>query len=232
MLYITVRCTYLSTLRTSDFSFAAKKTTTCSHSHQCKLHDSKCSDQHFYTYWMLCGHIMLFYGVQYGHYEYSQTSDFQEALRKVIICPDRYLLTNFKTRCSDQYLHTYWRLWGHILLFYGAQYGHYGYSQTSDFQEALRKVIICPDRYLLTNFKTRCSDQYLHTYWRLWGHILLFYGAQYGHYGYSQTSDFQEALWKVIICPDRYPLTNINARCSVFATHLYFWKQSFGELPE
>jgi len=175
MLYITVPCTYLSTLRTSDFSFAAKKTTTCSHSHQCKLHDSKCSDLHFYTYW---------------------------------------------------------RLWGHILLFYGAQYGHYGYSQTSDFQEALRKVIICPDRYLLTNFKTRCSDQYLHTYWRLWGHILLFYGAQYGHYGYSQTSDFQEALWKVIICPDRYPLTNINARCSVFATHLYFWKQSFGELPE
>ena len=46
-------------------------------------------------------------------------------------------------------------------------------------------------------------------------------------YGYSQTSDFQEALWKVIICPDRYPLTNINARCSVFATHLYFWNQSF-----
>jgi len=39
-----------------------------------------------------------------------------------------------------------------------------------------------------------------------WGHIVLFYGAQYGDYGYSQTSDFQEALWKVIICPDRYPL--------------------------
>ena len=107
MLYVTIPCTYLSTLRTSDFSFTAKKTTTCSHSHQCKLHDSK---------------------------------------------------------CSDQYLHTYWRHWSH--------------------------------------------------YW------------------YSQTSDFQEALWKVIICPDRYPLTNINARCSVFATHLYFWKQSFGELPE
>jgi len=51
-------------------------------------------------------------------------------------------------------------------------------------------------------------------------------------YGYSQTSDFQEALWKVIMCPDRYPLTNVNGRCSVFATHLYFWKQSFGELPE
>ena len=55
-------------------------------------------------------------------------------------------------------------------------------------------------------------------------------GAQYGHYGYSQTSDFQEALWKVIICPDRYLLANINARCIAFATHLYFWKQSFGEL--
>ena len=119
MLYVAVPCTYLSTLRTSDFSFAAKKTTTCSHSHQCKLHDSKCSDQHF---------------------------------------------------------HTYWRL-------------------------------------------------------RARGHIMLFYGAQYGHYGYSQTSDFQEALWKVIICPDRYTLTNMNGRCSVFATHLYFWKQSFGELP-
>jgi len=110
MLYVSVPCTYLSTLRTSDFSFAAKKTTPCSHSHQCKLHNFKCSDLHFYTYWKLRGHILLFYGAQYGHYGYSQTSDFQEVLRKVIICPDRYLLTNFKTRCSDQYLHTYWTL--------------------------------------------------------------------------------------------------------------------------
>jgi len=26
-------------------------------------------------------------------------------------------------------------------------------------------------------------------------------------YGYSKTSDFQEALWKAIIYPDRYPPT-------------------------
>ena len=35
-------------------SFAAKKTTTYSHSHQCKLYDSKCSDQlHLHAYWRL-----------------------------------------------------------------------------------------------------------------------------------------------------------------------------------
>ena len=28
-----------------------------------------------------------------------------------------------------------------------------------------------------------------------WGHILLFYGAQYGHNGYSQTSDFHFERW-------------------------------------
>ena len=38
----------------------------------------------------------------------------------------------------------------------------------------------------------------------------------------------KQTLRKVIICPNRYLLT----RCSVFATHLYFWKQSFDELPE
>jgi len=81
-------------------SIAAKKTTTYSHSHQLQLHNSKYSDQYLHTYWRLWGHILLFYGAQYGHYWYSQTSDFQEALRKVIICPDRYLLTNTKTRCS------------------------------------------------------------------------------------------------------------------------------------
>ena len=42
-------------------------------------------------------------------------------------------------------------------------------------------------------------------------------------YGPHQTSDFQQALQKVIICPDRYPLTNIKTRCSFFAaTHMYF----------
>jgi len=52
------------TLRTSDFPFAEKKTTTYSHSHQ--LHNSKCSDQHLHTYWRLWGHILHFYGAQYA----------------------------------------------------------------------------------------------------------------------------------------------------------------------
>ena len=82
ILSVTISYKYLCTLRTSDFPFAAKKTTTYSLSHQCKLHNSKCSDQHLHTYWRLWGHILLFYGAQYG---YFQTSDFQQALRKVII---------------------------------------------------------------------------------------------------------------------------------------------------
>jgi len=47
-------------------------------------------------------------------------------------------------------------------------------------------------------------------------------------YGYSQTSDFQEALWKVIVCPDRYPLT---ARCSL-CNSLVLLETELGELPE
>ena len=94
ILSVTISYKYLCTLRTSDFPFAAKKTTTYSLSHQCKLHNSKCSDQHLHTYWRLWGHILLFNGAQYG---YSQTSDFQQALKKVIICPDRYLQSNITT---------------------------------------------------------------------------------------------------------------------------------------
>jgi len=53
VLSVTILYKCLCTLRTGDFPFAAKKTTTYSHSHQHKLHNSKCSVQHLHTYWRL-----------------------------------------------------------------------------------------------------------------------------------------------------------------------------------
>ena len=44
-----------------------------------------------------------------------------------------------------------------------------------------------------------------------------------------QTSDFQQAFRKVIACNGRYQQGNNKPRCSVFAIHVYIWKQSLSE---
>ena len=93
MLYVAVPCTYLSTLRTSDFSFAAKKTTTCSHPINANFMILSAVT---YIFILIGGYEVTSCSSlepsMYA-YGYSQTTDFQEVLWKVIICPDRYPLT-------------------------------------------------------------------------------------------------------------------------------------------
>ena len=68
-----------SILRTSDFPFAAKKTATYCHSHQCKLHNYKCSEQ-------------IFILIQ-GGYEVTSCSSMEPNMGTP-------KLTDIQTRCS------------------------------------------------------------------------------------------------------------------------------------